>query len=509
MIETITYSSPVPFLAVIVSLIAVPLILASSKRPNLREFWTLAAAFIKFPLILMLLPDALAGRVAEFTILEISPGIALQLRADTMGLFFAVVASGLWILTSFYAIGYVRGANEKKQSRFFASFAVCLSATIGIAFSANLLTFLIFYEMLSLATYPLVVHKESDQAYRSGRMYLLYALSAGLLLFAAIAWTYTMAGTLDFKAGGLLAGIIEDPWTARILFLMFMAGVGVKAGIMPLHSWLPRAMVAPTPVSALLHAVAVVKSGVFGVIRIVGFVFGPEVMETFGLNLILALFAGTTIIVASLIAMKQDNLKARLAYSTVGHLSYIVLGVAMLSPDGFTGGIMHLANHATMKITLFFCAGAIYVNLHRTEISQLNGIGKVMPWTMGMFTIGAFGLMGVPPINGFVSKWFLCMGALEADKLIILAIFIISGLLNAAYFLPIVHRAFLRQGDEGLAHHGEASPLMVVPICIVGVLSVLFGLFPNLFFNFYDMATAVTGSVLHLPREILTVSMIP
>jgi multicomponent Na+:H+ antiporter subunit D len=509
MLETVPYASIVPFLAVMVSLAVVPLIYASSNRPNLREFWTLAAAFIKFPLILSLLPDAFAGRVAEFTILEISPGIALQLRADAVGLLFAVVASGLWILTSFYSIGYVRGAHEKKQTRYFASFAVCLSATIGIAFSANLLTFLIFYEILSLATYPLVIHKETAEAMRSGRQYLLYALTAGVVLIAAIGLTYTIAGTLDFKPGGLFSGVVLDPALVKVVFVLFIAGVGVKAGIMPLQSWLPAAMVAPTPVSALLHAVAVVKSGVFGVIRIVGFVFGPDVMHAFGLNLILATFAGATILLASLIALKQDNLKRRLAFSTVGHLSYIVLGMALITPDGFTGGLLHLANHATTKIALFFCAGAIYVNLHKTEVSQLDGIGKVMPWTMAAFTVGAMGLAGIPPINAFVSKWFLCRGALQADQLVILGIFLISGLLNAAYFFPIVHRAFFRKGGADLDHHGEASALMVVPICIVAVLSILLGLQPNLLFSFFDLASGVTQSVFDMPANLIAIGVLP
>jgi multicomponent Na+:H+ antiporter subunit D len=268
-------------------------------------------------------------------------------------------------------------------------------------------------------------------------------------------------------------------------------------------------MVAPTPVSALLHAVAVVKSGVFGVIRIVGFVFGPEVMHTFGLNLILAVFAGATIILASLIALRQDNLKALLAYSTVGHLSYIVLGMALLSADGFLGGIMHLANHATMKITLFFCAGAIYVNLHKTEISELDGVGRTMPWTMSMFAIGALGLVGIPPVNGFVSKWFLCLGALEADRLIILGILLVSGLLNAAYFLPIIFRAFLRKGDSTVAQYKEASLSMVVPICIVGVLSVLLGFFPNLFFSFYDLAAAAVDNIMNIASDNTAVRIIP
>ncbi|MCA1742454.1 MAG: monovalent cation/H+ antiporter subunit D family protein [Desulfovibrionales bacterium] len=499
------YTSSIPFLAVIVSLVAVPLILLSSKKPNLREFWTLSAAFIKFPLVLSLLPDALAGKVAQFTILEISPGIALELKADPVGIFFALIASGLWILTCFYSIGYVRGSSEKKQTRYFASFAVCLSATIGIAFSANLLTFLIFYEILTLATYPLVIHKESKEAIRSGRQYLTYALTAGVVLIAAIGWTYALAGTLDFKPGGLLDGVINDPWVAKSIFILFIAGFGVKAGIMPLHSWLPAAMVAPTPVSALLHAVAVVKSGVFGVIRLVGFTMGPENMQMFGLDVLLAVFAGATILLASIIAMKQDNLKARLAYSTVGHLSYIVLGLALISPEGFTGGLLHLANHATMKITLFFCAGAIYVNLHKTEISQLDGIGKVMPLTMGAFTIGAMGLAGVPPVNGFISKWFLCMGSLEAGQVIILFIFLGSGLLNAAYFFPIVHRAFFRPGGKDLENHGEASLMMVIPICIVATLSLALGLYPNLFFNMFDLAQGITQSVMNIsPDTIFT-----
>ncbi|MFP4083748.1 MAG: monovalent cation/H+ antiporter subunit D family protein [Desulfonatronovibrio sp.] len=497
------YTSSIPFLAVMVSMAAVPLILLSSKKPNVREFWTLAAAFIKFPLVLSLLPGALSGRVAQFTILEIFPGVALELKADPVGIFFALIASGLWIFTCFYSIGYVRGSNEKKQTRYFASFAVCLSATIGIAFSANLLTFLIFYEILSIATYPLVIHKENSEAIRSGRQYLTYALTAGLVLIAAIGWTYVLAGTLDFKPGGLLDGVINDPWIAKSIFILFMAGFGVKAGIMPLHSWLPAAMVAPTPVSALLHAVAVVKSGVFGMIRLVGFVMGPENMQIFGLDMILAFFAGATILLASIIAMKQDNLKARLAYSTVGHLSYIVLGLALITPEGFTGGLLHLANHATMKITLFFCAGAIYVNLHKTEISQLDGIGKVMPWTMGAFTIGAMGLAGVPPVNGFISKWFLCMGSLEAGQVIILFIFIGSGLLNAMYFFPIVLRAFFRPGGKDLEKHGEASMMMVIPICIVAALSLGLGLYPNLFLDMFDLAQDITRSVMNINPEVM------
>ncbi len=496
------YFSWTPFWAICSSLAAVVLILLSSRRPNLREFWTLLAAVTKFSLVLSLLPPTLAGRAASCTILEISPGIGLSLQADPFGLFFALIASGLWILTSIYSIGYMRGHQEKKQTRYFASFALSLAATIGVAFAANLLTFIVFYELLTLATYPLVIHKESPEAIRAGRQYLAYSLTGGVLLIAAAAWVYQVTGSLDFRGGGILS---EDEMSAggiKALFCLFILGTGVKAAIMPLHSWLPNAMVAPTPVSALLHAVAVVKSGVFGVVRVVGFVFGPDLMERHHLDVALAAAAGFTVIVASLIALNQDSLKRRLAYSTIGHLSYIVLGTALLSADGFMGGVFHISTHALMKITLFFCAGALYVHAHKENVSELDGIGRSMPWTMGAFTIGSLGLIGVPPVNGFFSKWFLCSGAVQSGWLIALVVFLISGLLNAAYFLPIVHRAFFRAPPKG-AHGGEASWWMVAPLCATAALSVLLGLMPDLVFHFFDLAGRVSATVLNATQNLL------
>lgn len=484
----------VPLMAILVSLIAVIPILLSSSYPNIREMWTILAGLIKFGLVLTLLPGAINGDVVELELFELLPGVPLLIKADPLGVFFAIIASGLWIFTSFYSIGYVRGAGEHKQTRYFASFAVCLSATIGIAFSGNLITFIVFYEVLTLATYPLVIHNEKAKAIQAGRKYLGYTLTAGLLLIAATALVYHYTGSIEFVPGGLF-GDVELPHTSMlIIFILFLGAVGVKAGIMPLHGWLPAAMAAPTPVSALLHAVAVVKSGVFAVIRVVGFVFGTEVMGNYGLNDILIVLSGSTIIIASLIAFAQDNLKRRLAYSTVGHLSYIVLGVALLTPLGMQGSIMHIAAHATMKITLFFVAGAIYVNLHKTEISQLNGIAKVMPWTMGAFTIGSLGLAGVPPINGFLSKWYLAVGSLEGDMVLPVVILVISGLLNIGYFFPIIHRAYFRKG-EGLEKYGEASPFMVIPIVITATLSLLFGIFPNLFFGFFELASSIAASL--------------
>ncbi len=493
----VTYASLVPLWAILVSLAAVPLIVLSDRWRNLREGWSLLAAFAKFALVLSLIPDALAGKIAETSLFELAPGVVFALRADPLGIFFAVIASGLWIFTTFYAIGYMRGNHEKRQTRFFASFALSLSATLGIAFSANLLTFLVFFEVLTIATYPLVIHKETEEAKRGGRKYLVYTLTAGNLLIVATVWTWNLVGTLDFVPGGILGAAALDGGTALALFLLFLGGVGVKAGIMPLHSWLPSAMVAPTPVSALLHAVAVVKSGVFGVYRVVGFVFGPEVMTRFGLNTLLLVLAGTTILVSSLLAMRQDNLKRRLAYSTVGHLSYIVLGAALLSTTGMVGGLMHIASHAVMKITLFFCAGAIYVNVHRENISELDGIGKAMPWTMGAFSIGAMGLAGIPPIYGFASKWLLGAGSLEAGLWIPLVVLLLSGVLNVAYFFPIIHRAFFRADVEGrYAEHGEASVLMVAPLVGTALLAVIFGIAPDLGPRFYAFARMVVEGIL-------------
>ncbi|MBM3310374.1 MAG: monovalent cation/H+ antiporter subunit D family protein [Candidatus Aminicenantes bacterium] len=479
---------------VLVSLAAAVLILASGRRPNLREGWTLAAAGAKFLFVLLLLPAALAGRPAEAVLLEISPGVRLALRADALGVAFALVSSGLWILTSVYSIGYMRGLKEPKQTRYFASFAVCLSAAVGVAFAANLLTFILFYEILTVATYPLVIHKQTPEAIRAGRKYLAYTLTAGVLLIAAAAVVFRATGSLDFAPGGMKGLAGAGPGTVKAVFYLFLAGVGVKAAVMPLHGWLPTAMIAPTPVSALLHAVAVVKAGVFGVLRVVGFVFGPRLMAEHGFDVILAAFAAATVLLASLLAFRQDNLKRRLAYSTIGHLSYIVLGAALLAPTAYAGAVMHMAFHATLKITLFFCAGAIYVNLRRENVSDLDGVGRAMPWTMAAFALGAVGLAGIPPLNGFVGKWYLGLGAAAAGRTAAVYLLVGSGLLNAGYLFPIVLRAFFKPG-RGVEGRREASPLLVVPLLATAVLSLILGLWPDLGFKFFELARTAAASL--------------
>ena len=484
-----------PLWAVLISLVAAVLILLTGeKNRNLRETWTLIAAFGKAAIVFSMLPLVLGGKVIESAPLHVAYGIILQLRVDTAGMLFAGLASFLWIITSFYSIGYMRGHNEKHQTGYFASFAVCLAATMGIAFSANLLTFFVFYELLTIATYPLVIHKRNAEAIRAGRKYLAYTLISGQLFLIAIVWTYISAGHGDFQAGGFLT---MEHGSARLLQLMFFfmsLGAAVKAGVMPLHGWLPDAMVAPTPVSALLHAVAVVKAGAFGILRVVGYVFGPELLGEIGAADVLAWFAAFTIIVSSLIAMNQDNLKRRLAFSTVGQLSYVVLGVSLMTPLGLLGGMFHIIAHALMKITLFFCAGAIYVTTHKENISEMHGIGKQMPITIGAFTIASFGIAGVPFIAGFISKWNIALGAMQGGEWLYIVVLIASALLASTYLLPLGYLGFFKKSDK-YTQYGEARKDMLIPIVITAALSVVLGILPNFGANFYDLAAMSAQSI--------------
>lgn len=485
------YTSFLPIAAIIVSFIAFLLIIVFRNRPNIREAVTILASIGKFGIVFSMLGSVLEGRYPEAQLFSLSPGIGLALRVDEAGIIFALLASILWIVTSFYSIGYMRGLSEGRQTRFYASFALCLSSTIGLAFSANLLTFYLFYEVLTVATYPLVTHKGDEESLRAGRKYLAYLITGGIILLAAIIYTYQVAGTLDFVAGGLLPGGV-GPAQIAVLSSLFFIGFAFKAAIIPMHSWLPAAMVAPTPVSALLHAVAVVKAGVFGFVRAVGFVIGPEKLAEIGAGGIMAAVAAVTIIIASLLAFRQDNLKLRLAYSTVAHLSYIVLGLSLFSAAAWTGALLHIVAHGVMKITLFFCAGAIYVKTGLANISQLDGIGRKMPWTMAAFTICAMGLAGMPPVIGFVSKFFIVQGSFESGQAVFGAILLFSGLLNAGYFFPIVYRAFFK--DVGSSRGvSEGSALMVVPIVITAALSLLVFLFPDGIFHFFELAENVAA----------------
>ena len=494
---TEVYSSPLPLLAVLASAVAAVLIVLSWRRPNMRDGWSVLAALVQLGLVLSMLPSVLDGRVAETRLFELSPGISIVLRADAAGMIFALLASFLWVLTAIYSIGYMRGLNEQKQTRFFSAFALSLTAAVGVAFAANLLTFVLFYEMLSLVTYPLVVHRETPEAIRAGRKYLAFTLSGGVALIGATAWINVLGLDGTFQAGGFLSAIGDQEPQLWGIFALLLLGVGVKAAIMPLHSWLPSAMVAPTPVSALLHAVAVVKAGAFGVIRVVGFVFGVELLDDMGALMVLALFASTTLVVASVLAMRMDNLKRRLAYSTISHLSYIALGTALLGPAAWIGVLLHLVGHGITKITLFFCAGAIHVRTHKENVSELNGIGRQMPITMAAFALASLSIAGIPPFILFTSKWYLGLGAVQGSQQAFMYLYLVSGVLSAGYLFPIVFRAFWRSSPE-FPRYGEASMSMVVPLSVTALLALFLGTNPDIPFHFFelasDVATAVTGT---------------
>lgn len=480
-------------LAVVTPLIGAGLVMLTGKRPNIREGCSFVAALTLFGYVASLVPDVLAGRTVRFTLFEILPGLSFTLRADALSMIFAVAASFLWVLTVFYAAGYMRGLGEHAQTRFNACFALALFGAIGCAFADNLLTLYLFYEIVSICTYPLVAHHQDGESYEGAKKYITYlTTTAKGLILPAMVVIYLLSGTLDFATnihtGILPAGVHNGLVT--VLYVCCLLGFA-KNGVMPLHNWLPSAMVAPTPVSALLHAVAVVKVGVFSTVRVMLHVFGVDTMARLNLGLPTAYFVAITILVGSVIALSKDNLKARLAYSTVSQLSYIILGVALLSPTAIEGGLFHIAAHAFSKITLFFCAGAIYVATHKKNISEMSGLGRTMPWTFGAFALASLSMIGAPPVGGFISKLYLLVGALDAGSIGILLVLITSTLLNAAYFVPVIYQGFFgattapahgAHGDHG--HHSEAPLAMVIPLCVTAVISLLIGFFPEFFMRF-------------------------
>ncbi|MEM1224296.1 MAG: proton-conducting transporter membrane subunit [Planctomycetota bacterium] len=454
-------------------LITAGLVTCLGRWPNARDSASGVVGVLLLIVASSLASSVFGGRRPEWSLGEILPGFEIAFRVEPLGMLFALVASSLWILTTAYAVGYMRGHHESHQTRFFACFAVAIFAALAAAFSANLFTLFVAYEVMTITTYPLVTHHGNQESRRGGRVYLGILLSTSIGLFMlGIVWTWSLVGTLDFRLGGILRPVVEsgDLSTTALTILLgtFAFGIG-KAALMPFHRWLPAAMVAPTPVSALLHAVAVVKVGVFAILKVCVFIFGADVLRETGASLPYAYVAGFTLLVASLVAMTKDNLKARLAYSTIGQLAYITLGAMLATPSAIIGGGMHIAMHAVGKITLFFCAGAIYVAAHQKNISDMRGLGRQMPITFGAFLLASVSIIGVPPGGGAWSKWFLAMGTVETDTLILTAALMISSLLNIAYLVPIPMRAFQKADAPSMVDWNEAPTLCVVPLTITAI----------------------------------------
>ncbi|MEK9673803.1 MAG: monovalent cation/H+ antiporter subunit D family protein [Rhodospirillaceae bacterium] len=478
-------------LALCLPVIGAFVVLGLGRWENARDAASLITACILFYVVTQLYPHVAAGSRPDIVLIDMVPGLSIRLTLEPLGMIFALIASFLWIITTLYAIGYMRGHHEENQTRFYFFFAIAIASAMGVAMSGNMLTLFVFYEMLSVSTYPLVAHHGTEDAKRSGRVYLgiLLSTSIGFLLFGMI-WTWTLTGTLDFVAGGIIKAEHAQGPMLGVLLALFAFGIS-KAALMPFHRWLPAAMVAPTPVSALLHAVAVVKAGVFSVVKVIVYIFGIDILSAEPSTDFLLYFAGFNIIAASVVALRQDNLKRRLAYSTVSQLSYVVIAAAILTPLSLIGAAVHIAAHAFGKITLFFAAGAIMVTSHKTEVSQLNGIGRRMPITMAAFTIGALSMIGLPPTGGFVSKWFILQGASAAENWFAICVVVASTILNMGYFIPIIYAAFFRTEDPpapgghghddhddhghgyGIKHdHGEAAWPMSVAISITATLTI-------------------------------------
>jgi multicomponent Na+:H+ antiporter subunit D len=480
-------------LALAIPLVGTIGIVLLRRWPNLREAVTLVAGLVLFGDVALIARALVAGETPYLELAAPIVGLPLALKIEPLGMLFALIASGLWIVTSIYSIGYMRGHGEKNQTRFYAFFAIAIAATMGVAFSGNLLTLFVFYEALTLSTFPLVTHTGTSHARRAGRTYLgvLIGTSIGFFLVAMVG-TYAIAGRLDFVPGGILEGK-ATPVVASVLLALYIFGIG-KAAVMPFHRWLPAAMVAPTPVSALLHAVAVVKAGVFAILKVTTYVFGYDFLSGLDATLALQIVAAFTVVTASLIAMTKDNLKARLAYSTVSQLSYIVLAALLADAAGFLGGGLHIATHAFGKITLFFCAGAILVAAHKTRVSELDGLGRAMPLTMTAFLIGSLSIIGLPPLGGLWSKWYLIDGAWLSGNGWLVMIFAVSTLLNIGYLLPIPFRAFFRPAaGEAKAGVHEAPVACLIAIGMTSLGCLMLFLFPGSIIGFLSLAPAPAG----------------
>ena len=443
-----------------------------------RDGVTFAGGVLTFALLLALALLVSREQPTRIVLAEPIPGIPLALSVEPLGLLFGLIGGFLWPVTSLYATGYMSAHGERHLTRFFAAFACSIGATLGIALAANMLTLFFFYELLTIATYPLVTHTGDRRARRAGRLYLGLLMGTSIaFLLPAIIWTWYLAGTLDFTAGGVLAGQASSGALGALL-LLYVLGTG-KAALMPFHRWLPGAMVAPTPVSALLHAVAVVKAGVFTVLKVAVYLFGIDLLQELAVSQWLALLAATSILLGSLIALTRDNLKARLAYSTVSQLGYIVLGAMLGVASGVVGGTMHIATHAFAKITLFFCAGAILVATHKAQVSELDGLGRRMPWTFGAFLIGALSIVGLPPFGGTWSKWFLVQGTLDSGLWWATAALLVSALLNLVYLVTIPLRAFIAAPKPGDLRIREVRAACLMPVLVTASGCVLLFLFPQ------------------------------
>jgi len=450
-----------PLLAISLAFVMIIVVVLFRRWPRLRHAVSVGAAVLLFGIVASLIQPVQQGQTPTTNLGTLVGTVELSFQADPLGLLFALTVSGLWIVTVTYNIGFTAGDGLTHRTRYLAALWLSIGSGLGVAFASNLLVLVVFYELTTIGTYPLVAHYGSERARKVGVEYVWYVIGGGTLVVGGTVIIYALAGTVTFVPGGIpeLAEIATDRSLAAYVALgSLLAGFAVKGAVMPFHAWLPKAMVAPTTVSGVLHAVVVVKSGVFGIARTVLEVFGPDATATMGVAVPLAMVAGSTIIIGSLLALKQDDLKRRLAYSTIAHLSYVVFGVALLTPAAVAGGLVHIGAHGITKLALFFCVGVVTIETGHKKVSEIAGIGRQYPVTMGAFAVGACSLAGLPLFAGFVSKWYLLVGSAEIHWAVPL-VFVLSGALNVAYFWPIVYAAFFETPETA-----DPKPLIDGPL---------------------------------------------
>lgn len=477
----------------IITGILIPL-LPFRKRSH-KEIFLESAVILNSILVWYLL---LHHSESTFLLAHFTGNLNISFRVDGMSMVFAGLVSGLWPFATLYAFEYM--TKEKHENTFFLFYTMTYGVTLGIAFAANLLTMYFFYELLTLVTVPLVMHTLTREAVLASRKYLYYSLGGAAFAFIGLIMIIVYGNTTDFILGGVLdlAKIGDRTNILLLIYVMAFMGFGVKAAVCPFNSWLPQAGVAPTPVTALLHAVAVVKSGAFAIIRLTYYSFGTEFLRGTWAQTTVMIVVMFTIVYGCSRALKETHIKRRLAYSTISNLSYILFGAVIMTPLGLTGAITHLVFHAVMKISSFFCAGAIMHQTDKRYVHELNGLGYKMPCIFGIFTISALALMGVPGLAGFISKWNLAGAAVDSKNPLAyggIACLLISALLTAIYMLSIVVRAFFPGkdfDDSSIQDAHDPNWKMLLPLFVFTVFIILFGVHSQPIVDFfYDVAVGI------------------
>ncbi len=451
------------------------------KNRKARNIYVLMASIINSLLILTVILNSAGG--LKLHLLNISKGLPVTLSLDGAGMIFAGLIALLWPIAVSYALEYM--VHEGGENVFYTFYLMTYGVTCGIAFSDNLLTLYLFYEFLTLVTLPIVMHGMKEKNVAAGRKYVLYSIGGAAFAFVGMVVVLNYAGSTNFVYGGLFRYFIGsgEAQILRIIFVLTFFGFGVKAAIFPLHGWLPSASVAPTPVTALLHAVAVVNCGAFAIIRVIYYVYGTELLYgTWAQNLCLIMCI-VTIIFGSSMALKEQHFKRRLAYSTISNLSYMLFGAALMTPEGLTGGLAHFVFHGIIKITLFFVAGIVLCKYERAYVDQLYGYGRKMKITFAAFTVAGLALMGVPPTIGFSSKWQLLTGAAKSGGVLAgfgIAAILISAVLTALYIFSLIFRAYFPGAGfdhDSISEIKDPGPFMTVPLCLLSLIIVFLGIF--------------------------------